>query len=83
MSAAEGAPRQPDATPAASTAASLALRRTLLAGGASEEQANGLMNGYAHELAELQRLRMDELDLPGQKARIVGRIVDLIGPEAS
>jgi hypothetical protein len=35
----------------------------------------------AHELAELQRLRMDELDLTGQKARIVGRIVDLIDQE--
>jgi hypothetical protein len=36
---------------------------------------------HAHELAELQRLRMDELDLTGQKARIVGRIVGLIDPE--
>jgi hypothetical protein len=37
----------------------------------------------AHELAEQQRLRMAELDLTGQKARIVGRIVDLIDPEVS
>lgn len=40
-----------------------------------------LVDGYAHQLAELQRLRMDELDLTGQKARVVGRIVDLIDPE--
>lgn len=36
---------------------------------------------HAHQLAELQRLRMAELDLTGQKARIVGRIVDLIDPK--
>lgn len=39
-----------------------------------------LIDAHAHELAELQRLRMDELDLTGQKARFVGRIVDLIDP---
>lgn len=42
---------------------------------------NRLIDAYAHQLAELQRLRMDELDLTGQKARIVGRIVGLIDPE--
>ncbi|MHC3450734.1 hypothetical protein [Streptomyces prasinus] len=51
--------------------------------GLSEEWATRQVDNFAHELAELQRLRMDELDLTGQKARIVGRIVDLIDPEAS
>jgi hypothetical protein len=40
-----------------------------------------LLDQYAHELAELQRLRMEELDLTGQKARFVGRIIDLIDPK--
>lgn len=51
--------------------------------GHSLSEAQNLIADFAHELAELQRLRMDELDLTGQKARIVGRIVDLIDPEAT
>ena len=51
--------------------------------GMSRASADGLIDAFAHELAEQQRLRMDELDLVGQKARIVGRIVDLIDPQAS
>jgi hypothetical protein len=50
--------------------------------GLSTPRANAVLDDYAHELAALQRLRMDELDLTGQKARIVGRIVDLIDPKA-
>jgi hypothetical protein len=56
--------------------------RTCFCGADSCQNAEQYVDAYAHELAELQRLRMDELDLIGQKARIVGRIVDLIDPEA-
>ena len=51
--------------------------------GLSAVRATAAVDDYTHELAELQRLRMDELDLTGQKARIVGRIIDLIDPEAA
>ncbi len=49
----------------------------------ADHAARSVLEQHAHELAALQRLRMDELDLTGQKARIVGRIIDLIDPEAS
>lgn len=49
----------------------------------AEHAAKEVLSLHAHQLAEQQRLRMDELDLTGQKARIVGRIVDLIDPEAA
>lgn len=48
----------------------------------AKHAAKTVLGQHAHELAEQQRLRMEELDLTGQKARIVGRIVDLIDPEA-
>jgi hypothetical protein len=48
--------------------------------GLPEDIIDGALCLHAQELAALQRLRMDELDLTGQKARIVGRIVDLIDP---
>ncbi|MDX2513875.1 hypothetical protein PV355_01670 [Streptomyces stelliscabiei] len=48
--------------------------------GLPEDVIDGVLCLHAQELAALQRLRMDELDLTGQKARFVGRIVDLIDP---
>src|SRR5690606_622955 len=48
--------------------------------GLPEDVIDGALALHAQQLADLQRLRMDELDLTGQKARIVGRIVDLIDP---
>jgi len=48
--------------------------------GLPEDVIDGTLCLHAQELAALQRLRMDELDLTGQKARLVGRIVDLIDP---
>ncbi|MGW3383325.1 hypothetical protein ACWDCO_24455 [Streptomyces albogriseolus] len=48
--------------------------------GLPEDIIDGALCLHAQELAALQRLRMDELDLTGQKARLVGRIVDLIDP---
>lgn len=57
--------------------------RTCSCGAASCHNADQYVDAFAHELAELQRLRMDELDLTCQKARVVGRIVDLIDPEKS
>lgn len=47
----------------------------------SPVRARALIAGYAYRLAGLQRLRVEELDLTGQKARIVGRIIDMIDPE--
>lgn len=57
-------------------------RRHCFCGAASCSQPEEYVDAFAHQLAELQRLRMDELDLTGQKARFVGRIVDLIDPQA-
>jgi len=51
--------------------------------GVSTARAEAMVDAFAHGLAEKQRLRMDELDLTEQKARTVGRIVDLIDPAAS
>src|SRR5690606_17020109 len=48
--------------------------------GLPEDVIDGALCLHAQELAALQRLRMEELDLTGQKARFVGRIVDLIDP---
>jgi hypothetical protein len=48
--------------------------------GLPEDVIDGALCLHAQELAALQRTRMDELDLVGQKARIVGRIIDLIDP---
>lgn len=48
--------------------------------GLPEDIIDGALCLHAQELAALQRLRMDELDLTGQRARVVGRIVDLIDP---
>lgn len=48
--------------------------------GLPEDVIDGALCLHAQELTALQRLRMEELDLTGQKARIVGRIVDLIDP---
>lgn len=56
------------------------FHRLVVDAGLSPHWADRQIDAFAHELAELQRLRMDELDLTGQKARIVGRIVDLIDP---
>ena len=58
------------------------FHRLVVDAGLSPHWANRQIDAYAHQLAELQRLRMEELDLTGQKARIVGRIVDLIDPES-
>jgi hypothetical protein len=55
-------------------------RALLYRHGLPEDIIDGALCLHAQELAALQRLRMDELDLAGQKARIVGRIVDLIDP---
>ena len=48
--------------------------------GLPEDVIDGALCLHAQELAAVQRLRMDELDLTGQKARFIGRIVDLIDP---
>lgn len=55
-------------------------RALLYRHGLPEDIIDGALCLHAQELAAVQRLRMDELDLTGQKARIVGRIVDLIDP---
>lgn len=55
-------------------------RALLYRHGLPEDVIDGALCLHAQELAALQRLRMDELDLAGQKARVVGRIVDLIDP---
>jgi hypothetical protein len=55
-------------------------RSLLYRHGLPEDIVDGALCLHAQELAAVQRLRMDELDLAGQKARIVGRIVDLIDP---
>ena len=59
------------------------FHRLVVDAGLSPHWADRQIDAFAHELAELQRLRMDELDLTGRKARIVGRIVDLIDPKKS
>ena len=55
-------------------------RALLYRHGLPEDVIDGALCLHAQELAAVQRLRMDELDLTGQKARIVGCIVDLIDP---
>ncbi|MFE1192892.1 hypothetical protein ACFW6E_08835 [Streptomyces olivaceoviridis] len=55
-------------------------RALLYRHGLPEDVIDGVLCLHAQELAAVQRLRMDELDLTGQKARAVGCIIDLIDP---
>src|SRR5690606_39739150 len=74
-------PRTPGRPPPRRTPMTNETARALLhRHGLPEDIIDGALCLHAQELAAVQRLRMEELDLTGQKARIVGRIVDLIDP---
>lgn len=60
-----------------------ALRDTGMDPEEIEAGLQAVRDDHAHAMVEMQRLRMEELDLTGQKARIVGRIIDLIDPDAA